>query len=49
MPANRRRQGDEIFGTLGSAVAGVDMPGIRQYIEQTNRQHLLAQLREQIE
>ncbi len=47
-PASRRRQGEEVFGTLGSALAGADVPGIRQFVERTNQQHLLAKLREQI-
>lgn len=47
-PVRGRRQGEQVFGTLGSALAGADVSGIRQYVEYAYRQHLLAKLREQI-
>jgi hypothetical protein len=42
------RQGDAIFGTLGCALAGADVTGIREYLEHGTQLHLLSQLREQV-
>lgn len=46
--ARPERQGEELFGTLGSALAGADVTGIRRYLEQASRLHLIEALREQI-
>ncbi len=42
------RHGEEIFGTLGSALAGVDTEGMRQYFAAKSRVELLSKLQEQI-
>lgn len=42
------RQGDILFGTLGGALAGTDVAGIREYLECGVQLHLLSQLGEQV-
>ncbi len=42
---DRERASKEIFGTLGSALAGVDILGITKYLEQKTKVKLLSDLR----